>query len=91
MTLTTDEAGSNGTGRGLSRRGILKLGAGFGLVHLAEACVPGFVREVLAGEKELSYATWQDIYRNEWTWDAVTWGSHTNQCAPGGCSFRVYS
>lgn len=21
----------------------------------------------------------------------VSWGSHTNQCAPGGCSFRVYS
>ncbi len=91
MTITADGADSNGAGRGLSRRGILKLGASLGLVHLAQAYVPGFVREVLAGEKELGYATWQDIYRNEWTWDAVTWGSHTNQCAPGGCSFRVYS
>jgi DMSO reductase family type II enzyme molybdopterin subunit len=39
----------------------------------------------------VSYGSWEDVYRNEWHWDAVHWGSHTNQCAPGGCSFRVYS
>jgi len=39
----------------------------------------------------VSYGSWEDVYRNEWRWDAVHWGSHTNQCAPGGCSFRVYT
>ncbi|MBW2242067.1 MAG: molybdopterin-dependent oxidoreductase [Deltaproteobacteria bacterium] len=39
----------------------------------------------------VSYSSWEDVYRDEWRWDAVHWGSHTNQCAPGGCSFRVYS
>jgi anaerobic selenocysteine-containing dehydrogenase len=37
------------------------------------------------------YDAWEDVYRGEWRWDRVTWGSHTNQCFPGGCSFHVYS
>ena len=34
---------------------------------------------------------WADRYRNKWTWDGVTWGSHEVDCYPGGCSFRVYT
>ncbi len=34
---------------------------------------------------------WADRYRDSWTWDSVTWGSHAVDCYPGGCSFRVYT
>ncbi len=29
-------------------------------------------------------------YRDRWKWDKVTWGSHSVDCYPGGCPFRVY-
>ena len=34
---------------------------------------------------------WADRYRERWTWDKVTWGSHSVDCYPGGCPWRVYS
>jgi steroid C-25 hydroxylase alpha subunit len=34
---------------------------------------------------------WADAYRQKWTWDKVTWGSHAVDCYPGGCPWRVYS
>jgi DMSO reductase family type II enzyme molybdopterin subunit len=34
---------------------------------------------------------WADAYRGKWTWDKVTWGSHSVDCYPGGCPFRVFS
>ncbi|MFI5397227.1 MAG: molybdopterin-dependent oxidoreductase [Candidatus Binatia bacterium] len=34
---------------------------------------------------------WADAYRQKWTWDKVTWGSHSVDCYPGGCPWRVYS
>jgi DMSO reductase family type II enzyme molybdopterin subunit len=34
---------------------------------------------------------WEERYRNKWTWDKVTWGSHAVDCYPGGCPFRVYT
>ncbi len=34
---------------------------------------------------------WADRYRNRWTWDKVTFGSHSVDCYPGGCSWRVFS
>ncbi len=33
---------------------------------------------------------WADGYRDKWTWDSVTWGSHSVDCYPGGCAWRVY-
>jgi len=36
-------------------------------------------------------AAWADTYRDKWKWDKVTWGSHSVDCYPGGCPFRVYS
>ena len=33
---------------------------------------------------------WADAYRKKWSWDSVTWGSHSVDCYPGGCPFRVY-
>jgi len=34
---------------------------------------------------------WADTYRKKWTWDSVTWGSHSVDCYPGGCPWRVYT
>ena len=33
---------------------------------------------------------WADAYRKKWSWDSVVWGSHSVDCYPGGCPFRVY-
>jgi DMSO reductase family type II enzyme molybdopterin subunit len=38
-----------------------------------------------------SEKNWADKYRQKWTWDRVTWGSHSVDCYPGGCPWRVYS
>ncbi len=37
-----------------------------------------------------SYRTWEDVYRQQWTWDKVAWGSHCINCYPGNCLYRVY-
>ncbi len=34
---------------------------------------------------------WARRYREKWTWDRVTWGSHSVDCYPGGCPWRVYT
>ncbi len=31
-----------------------------------------------------------DIYRENWKWDKVTWASHCIDCYPGNCPMRVY-
>jgi len=33
---------------------------------------------------------WADGYRKKWTWDKVAWGSHSVDCYPGGCPWRIY-
>ncbi len=34
--------------------------------------------------------TWAGRYRDKWTWDDISWGSHAVDCYPGGCPWRVY-
>lgn len=79
----------------VSRRNFLKLGGGLGLSlslsQLAGVVSPAFVRSALAAERPVAYAGWEDLYRQMWKWDNVAWGSHSNVCLPGGCSFRVYT
>ena len=33
---------------------------------------------------------WAKRYRQKWTWEDVSWGSHAVDCYPGGCPWRVY-
>jgi anaerobic selenocysteine-containing dehydrogenase len=78
----------------ISRRRFLR-GSGasalaLSLTQLGGAISTGFIREVIAGEADLSYQGTEDLYREIWKWDKITWGSHTNACVPGGCSFHVY-
>ena len=79
---------------GITRRGFLQGGAGttlaLTLTQLGGAVSSAFVRDVFAAEKTLDYRGVPDLYRQIWNWDKVTWGSHTNVCLPGSCSFHVY-
>lgn len=44
-----------------------------------------------AGRPEgYQYRNWEDLYRNQWRWDKVVWGSHCVDCYPGTCPWRVY-
>jgi DMSO reductase family type II enzyme molybdopterin subunit len=36
------------------------------------------------------YRSWEDLYREQWTWDKVCWGTHCVDCYPGNCPYRVY-
>jgi len=78
----------------LPRRDFLKLGGGavgLSLVTLNGAASESFLSDVRDGKANISYSSWEDVYVKQWDWDAVTWGSHNNQCLPAACSFRVYS
>jgi len=33
---------------------------------------------------------WADRYRERWSWDSVTYGSHSVDCYPGGCAWHVF-
>lgn len=70
-----------------SGAGVLSLS----LSSLATGLTPGFVGEAIAGTRLPVYADWEDVYRKQWKWDKVTWGSHLNICWPqGSCKFYVY-
>jgi DMSO reductase family type II enzyme molybdopterin subunit len=82
------------TGHSIGRRSFIKFGSGglaLGFLHLKGSFSTLAAQEIISGERQLDYHSLQDLYRHTWSWDSVTWGSHTNQCAPGGCSFRVYA
>ena len=80
-------------GRPVTRRGFLK-GASLGtaalyLTQLGCRGGPEGVRRIV--EETSSYSGWTDLYRQRWTWDKVTWGTHLIDCYPGSCLFRVYT
>src|SRR3972149_3337993 len=37
-----------------------------------------------------SEASWENRYRDRWSWDKVLWASHCIDCYPGNCPMRVY-
>ncbi|MCK9285867.1 MAG: molybdopterin-dependent oxidoreductase [Rhodocyclaceae bacterium] len=75
------------------RREFIKQSGGLTLGLSLSSFAPGsgLIGEALAKSAAPSYSGWEDIYRRMWTWDKVTWGSHTNQCWPTGCKFYVYT
>ncbi|MEK7693594.1 MAG: molybdopterin-dependent oxidoreductase, partial [Chloroflexota bacterium] len=75
----------------VSRRTFLK-GSGAMVVGLGVSRLmpmPNFDRTVAAAAR--TYSSFEDLYRQKWTWDKVTWGTHLVDCYPGSCSFRVYT
>jgi DMSO reductase family type II enzyme molybdopterin subunit len=83
--------------RPVTRRDFLKgtggLVVGLSLTRLGfrylDLGAPGSAEEEVF--RYYAYDSWEDLYRNKWTWDKVTWGTHLVDCYPGGCSFHVYS
>jgi len=76
------------------RRNFIKLssgGAALSMAALQGGVSLSFVEQALAGEVNIDYGSWDDLYGDKWVWDKVSWGSHNNQCLPASCSFRVYS
>ena len=92
MTTTSGERSQPGT---IRRRDFLKgagaMGISLGLLRLERISSAAPPAHSGAVDAEVRYGSWEDVYRDEWRWDRISWGSHTNQCFPGGCSFRVYS
>ncbi|HEX9226104.1 MAG TPA: molybdopterin-dependent oxidoreductase, partial [Arthrobacter sp.] len=80
--------------REISRRTFLK-GAGGVAITLSLTRLGFRYLDTTSAQEEVyryyPYAGWEDLYRKKWTWDKVTWGTHLNDCYPGGCSFRVYT
>src|SRR3990170_8814238 len=79
--------------RPVSRRGFL-VGAGGLAVGLSLTRLGFRLADTTAGEevyRYYAYSGWEDLYRQKWTWDKVTWGTHLVDCYPGSCSFRVYT
>lgn len=85
---------SPGEGFSDNRRRFLKASGGsaaaLSLGHLAHAASADFIGSVFAAESAVDYRNPDDLYRQQWQWDKITWGSHTNVCLPGCCSFHVY-
>jgi DMSO reductase family type II enzyme molybdopterin subunit len=75
----------------INRRAFLKgtgvMVAGLGLSRLLP--MPSFDRAMTAAAR--TYSSFEDVYRQKWTWDKVTWGTHLVDCYPGSCSWRVYT
>jgi DMSO reductase family type II enzyme molybdopterin subunit len=75
----------------VSRRTFIK-GSGAAVVGLGLSRLvplPSFERTMSAAAR--TYSTFEDLYRQKWTWDRVTWGTHLVDCYPGSCSWRVYT
>ncbi len=79
----------------ISRRAFLKgTGASVALLSLNSLGFLGGNSVANAGQKVIedwSYAGWEDLHREEWTWDQVTYGTHLVDCYPGNCLWRVYA
>ncbi len=55
-------------------------GNGKGVTDIASAQISG----------TMPYRQWEDLYRQKWTWDKVSFGVHHVDCYPGNCQWRVY-
>ncbi|MDY6906172.1 MAG: molybdopterin-dependent oxidoreductase [Thermodesulfobacteriota bacterium] len=79
----------------ISRRAFLKgTGATVALLSLNSLGFLGGNQIANATEKvfeDWKYSGWEDLHREEWTWDKVTFGTHLVDCYPGNCLWRVYS
>src|SRR5690606_31147586 len=69
-------------GMGVAGAGAV-LGGGIWSLNRLEPVGP----ETLANE--YSYRGWEDLYRNEWSWDSVGHAAHCINCM-GNCAWNVY-
>ena len=79
--------------RGLTRREFLQQGSAgllvLGLSRLSLAAPPS--QDSIASAAAPSYTTWDDVYRERWTWDSVARGTHTNTNCVASCAWNLYT
>jgi len=74
-----------------SRRHFLQW-VGISASGLAIASPAAAVTRLMVVEDPLThypYRSWEDLYRQEWTWDKVTKATHCSNCF-GNCAWQVY-
>ena len=70
---------------GVSRRGFLRrAGASAGGLFALQ-----YSKAEAQTAKEENYRSFEDVYRQKWTWDKVVHGTHGTNCT-GNCAFNVY-
>ncbi|MGQ9572287.1 MAG: molybdopterin-dependent oxidoreductase [Dehalococcoidia bacterium] len=58
---------------------------------MTELSLTGLRQQAANPGRPSEYTTWEDIYRQKWTWDKVAWVSHCTNCYPGNCVYRLYA
>jgi DMSO reductase family type II enzyme molybdopterin subunit len=91
--------------RGISRRDFLRIGGAaalsLGLANLELACDsrPADDTSTAAAPVAVTtearvevpeYRSWEDLYRQRWTWDRVVRGTHTMTNCVSGCAWGLY-
>ena len=74
------------------RQFLIFSGAG---AHALSLDTLGFLGGVVNATEKVfqkwEYSTWENLHRDEWKWDSVTYGTHLVNCYPGNCLWRVYT
>ncbi len=75
----------------VTRRSFIKgTGAAIAAIGMSRLVpLPSFDRIMTTAAR--TYSSFEDVYRQKWSWDKVTWGTHLVDCYPGSCSWRVYT
>ena len=69
----------------VSRRSFL---GGMGAASLSPLATFQYANAQTAAPEE-EYKGFEDLYRQKWTWDKVSHGTHGTNCT-GNCAFNVY-
>ncbi|MDP8244373.1 MAG: molybdopterin-dependent oxidoreductase [Candidatus Hinthialibacter antarcticus] len=81
------------TGVLINRRNMLRLGGGLGVGALLTSVSHSALQEfdIINADplKEYAYRGWEDLYREQFTWDRVVRSTHSANCT-GSCSWKVY-
>ena len=86
-------------GRRLTRRSFLQASAGTAALTLlnlrlgnaADGRVDRVEAATLSSPGSVNYRTWEDIYRQQWTWDSISKGTHLVNCwYQAHCNWNVY-
>ena len=76
-----------------TRRDFLKLTGATALALSLDSL--GFLGGIAQATEKIfqkwEYKGWENLHRDEWKWDSVTYGTHLVDCYPGNCSWRVYT
>lgn len=90
--MATSNQSKNGTSK-IKRRDMLRIGGGVGIGALLSRFSHAALQEfdILDADplKDYAYRSWEDLYREQYTWDKVVRSTHSANCT-GSCSWKVY-